>query len=222
MNFRRVIYLGPLNNTNCWGKQAFNTNIRSATVAFGSLKRTSVEQLRVHGGAIGGSKMNDEARVLIRAGNVEIDLSGAQTSVHERLTRVKEDDSWSIALSRIRNARERAIEAAVEAARDAGLPERGSAFRALIENCSLIRKPDQVLGAIQYLRDVEGVNDSPPRVIDQLFEDAGLEPPGNLSLYLNRLRERGFLVTPPSAKEKNRYAILTPEGRAHLDKRSRY
>ena len=166
--------------------------------------------------------MEDEARVLIRAGDVEIDLSGAQSSVDEHLTRVKEDDTWSIALSRIRNARERAIEAAVEAAREAGLPERGSAFRSLIENCNLIRKPDQVLGAIQYLRDVEGVNDSPPRVINQLFEDAGLEPPGNLSLYLNRLHERGFLVTPPSAKEKNRYAILTPEGRAHLDKRSRY
>ena len=167
-------------------------------------------------------KMNDEARILIRAGDVEIDLSGAQTSVDERLTKVREDDTWSIALSRIRNARERAIEAAVDAARDAGLPERGSAFKALIDNCSLIRKPDQVLGAIQYLRDVEGINDSPPRVIDQLFEDAGLEPPGNLSLYLNRLKERGFLVTPPSAKAKTRYAILTPEGRAHLDKRSRF
>ena len=165
--------------------------------------------------------MDDEAKVLMER-DVEIDISGAQNSVDERLIRVKEDDTWSIALSRIRNARERAIEAAVDAARDAGLPERGSAFRALIENCSLIRKPDQVLGAIQYLRDVEGINDSPPRVIDTLFEDAGLEPPGNLSLYLNRLRERGFLVTPPSAKEKNRYAILTPEGRAHLDKRSRY
>ena len=132
--------------------------------------------------------MEDGAKVLIRAGDVEIDISGAQTSVHERLIRIKEDDTWSIALSRIRNARENAIEAAVEAARDAGLPERGSSFKALIDNCSLIRKPDQVLGAIQYLRDVEGVNDSPPRVIDQLFEDAGLEPPGNLSLYLNRLR----------------------------------
>ena len=63
--------------------------------------------------------MDDEARVLIRAVDVEIDISGAQTSVHERLTRVKEDDTWSIALSRIRNARERAIEAAVEAAREA-------------------------------------------------------------------------------------------------------
>ena len=124
--------------------------------------------------------MEDGAKVLIRAGDGEIDISGAQTSVHERLSRIKEDDTWSIALSRIRNARENAIEAAVEAARDAGLPERGSSFKALIDNCSLIRKPDQVLGAIQYLRDVEGVNDSPPRVIDQLFEDAGLEPPGNL------------------------------------------
>lgn len=174
---------------------------------------------------VGGARadtMEDEARVMIRAGDVEIDLSGAQSSVEERLVRVREDDTWSIALSRIRNARERAIEAAVNAAKDAGLPERGSAFRALIENCDFSKKPDQVLGAIQYLRDVEGINDSPPRVIEILFEDAGLESPGNLSLYLNRLKERGFLVTPPSAKDKNRYAVLTPEGRAHLDKRSQY
>ena len=49
--------------------------------------------------------MDDEAKVLIRAGDVEIDISGAQNSVDERLIRVKEDDTWSIALSRIRNAR---------------------------------------------------------------------------------------------------------------------
>ena len=92
-------------------------------------------------------------------------LSGAQSSIDERLTRVRQDDTWSIALSRIRNARERAIEAAVDAAREAGLPERGAAFRALIDYCSLLRNPDQVLGAIQYLWDVEGVHDSPPRVL---------------------------------------------------------
>ncbi len=166
--------------------------------------------------------MEDEARILIKAGGVEIDISGAQTSVEERLVKIREDDTWSIALSRIRNARELAIQAAIEAAKESGLPERGSAFKALIDNCHLIRKPDQVLGAIQYLRDVEGINDSPPRVLNQIFTDAGLEPPGNLSLYLNRLRERGYLTIPPSAMEKNRYAILTPEGRAHLDHRSRY
>ncbi len=65
-----------------------------------------------------------------------------------------------------------------------------------------------------------GVNDSPPRTINNLFADAGMPAPDNLSLYLNRLRDRGFLTIPPSADEKNRYAILTPEGRAHLDKRS--
>ena len=52
-------------------------------------------------GSYGDAKMEDEARVLIKAGDVEIDLTGAQTSVDERLTRVREDDTWSIALSRI-------------------------------------------------------------------------------------------------------------------------
>jgi DNA-binding MarR family transcriptional regulator len=84
----------------------------------------------------------------------------------------------------------------------------------------LERKPDQVLGAIHYLRSVEGVQDSPPRVINQLFEDAKITPPGNLSLYLNRLRERNFLMIPPGKEDKNRFAHLTEEGRAHLDKRS--
>ena len=38
--------------------------------------------------------MEDEARVLIKAGDVEIDLTGAQTSVDERLTRVRDDDTF--------------------------------------------------------------------------------------------------------------------------------
>jgi len=133
---------------------------------------------------------------------------------------MKGDHTWTVLLERVRVAREGALEAALNAAREAGLPERGSAFKALLENCSLTRKPDQVLGAIHYLRSVEGIEDSPPRVIDGLFNDAGIAPPGNLSLYLNRLKERNFLVVPKRKGEKNRFAILTPEGQAHLDKRS--
>ena len=112
------------------------------------------------------------------------------------------------------------VASAVAAAREAGLPERGSASRALLENCALTRKPDQVLGAIHYLRDVEGIEDSPPRIVNELFTDAGIDPPGNLSLYLNRLKERNFLMVPAGKDDKNRFAILTPEGQAHLDKRS--
>jgi len=160
-------------------------------------------------------------RISIVAGDISIDLSGAESEVDAKLLNLRDEDAWSVSLARVRDARGQALQAAVDAARGAGLPERGSAFKALIGNCNLIRKPDQVLAAIHYLRDVEGINDSPPRVINQLFDDAGMETPGNLSLYLNRLRERGYLVIPPSANEKNRYAILTPEGRGHLDRRSR-
>ena len=159
-------------------------------------------------------------RFTVQAGDVEIDLEGASIQIDEQIAQLKAEHTWTVLLERIREAREQALEAAVTAAREAGLPERGSAFRALLENCALTRKPDQVLGAIHYLRNVEGIEDSPPRVVNDLFNDAGIDPPGNLSLYLNRLKERNFLEVPSGKEDKNRFAILTPEGQAHLDKRS--
>ena len=164
--------------------------------------------------------MEANSRVSVIAGDIEIDLEGAAMEVEELLILHRQDDTWTIMLDRLAQARKDALEAAVSAAKENGLPERGSAFRVLLETCSLERKPDQVLGAIHYLRSVEGIQDSPPRVINQLFSDAKIDPPGNLSLYLNRLRERKFLVIPPGKEDKNRFAHLTEEGRAHLDKRS--
>jgi hypothetical protein len=164
--------------------------------------------------------MEANSKVSVIAGDIEIDLEGAAMEVEEQLILHRQDDTWTIMLDRLALARKDALEAAVSAAKEKGLPERGSAFRVLLETCSLERKPDQVLGAIHYLRSVEGIQDSPPRVINQLFSDAKIDPPGNLSLYLNRLRERKFLVIPPGKEDKNRFAHLTEEGRAHLDKRS--
>ena len=164
--------------------------------------------------------MEANSKVSVIAGYIEIDLEGAAMEVEEQLILHRQDDTWTIMLDRLAQARKDALEAAVSAAKEKGLPERGSAFRVLLETCSLERKPDQVLGAIHYLRSVEGIQDSPPRVINQLFSDAKIDPPGNLSLYLNRLRERKFLVIPPGKEDKNRFAHLTEEGRAHLDKRS--
>ena len=164
--------------------------------------------------------MEANSKVSVIAGDIEIDLEGAAMEVEEQLILHRQDDTWTIMLDRLAQARKDALEAAVSAAKEKGLPERGSAFRVLLETCSLERKPDQVLGAIHYLRSVEGIQDSPPRVINQLFSDVKIDPPGNLSLYLNRLRERKFLVIPPGKEDKNRFAHLTEEGRAHLDKRS--
>lgn len=164
--------------------------------------------------------MEATTKIYVTAGDIEIDLEGAAMEVGEQLLHHRQDDTWTIMLDRLAQARSEALEAAVSAAKEKGLPERGSAFRVLLDTCSLERKPDQVLGAIHYLRGVEGVVDSPPRVINQLFEDAKIDPPGNLSLYLNRLRERNFLMIPAGKEDKNRFAHLTEEGRAHLDKRS--
>ena len=100
------------------------------------------------------------------------------------------------------------------------MPERGSAFRRLIDNCNIYRTGDVILAAIHYLRDVEKIKDSPPRVVNQLFSEAEIEPPGNLSLYLNRLKERGLLMVPLEHGDKNRFSLLTDAGRAHLDKQS--
>ena len=167
-----------------------------------------------------GSEGTGNSRVLIRVGDVEIDISGSQREVDAQMMDIREGEQWSTAIAKVRSARESAIAAAVEAAKKSGMPERGSAFRSLIENSTLTKKPDQVLAAIQYLRDVEGTDDSPPRVLKELFDDSGLGAPDNLSLYLSRLVERGYLTCPPGSKDKNRYAVLTPEGRAHLDRRS--
>ena len=164
--------------------------------------------------------MTIQSKIAITAGDIEIDLSGAAVEIDARLIQMRREDTWSIVLERLRDARDAAIDAAIDAARDYGLPERGSAFSTLVESCSLTKKPDQVLAAIHYLRDVEKISDSPPRVVNQLFSDAGIEPPGNLSLYLNRLKERGLLRVPIEFGEKNRFAQLTDAGRAHLDKQS--
>ena len=160
------------------------------------------------------------SRLYIRVGEIEIDISGAQEEVDARMLELQQDDTWSTALTKVRSVRQTAIKATVNAARRTGLPERGAAFRSLVHNCNLTKKPDQVLAAINYLRNVEGVRDSPPRVVQSLFQDAGLEAPGNLSLYINRLRERGFLTAPQDVADKNRFVIPTPEGLAHLDSRA--
>ena len=112
-----------------------------------------------------GSTGAGNSRVLIRVGDVEIDITGSQKEVDAEMMNIREGEEWSTAIAKVRSARETAISAAIEAAKKSGMPERGSAFRSLIENSTLTKKPDQVLAAIQYLREVEGLDDSPPRVL---------------------------------------------------------
>ena len=180
-------------------------------------------------GVLGGRMEGDEngaqeARLSIRVGNAKIDLRGTEQVVTAEILKLRADEQWSSALKKVRDRRESAFEAAREAARTSGMPERGSAFRSLVETCRLRKKPDMILAAIHYLREVEGQIDSPPRELKELFVDAGHDADEvekwNISLYLNRLREQGRLEYSEANPDKNRFMILTNEGRAHLDSRA--
>ena len=89
-------------------------------------------------------------------------------------------------------------------------------FNAHLEELDVTRRPEQVLLAIHSLRSVDNEMEIPPRVIEGLFTDAGMKPPGNISLYINRLRERGLIEVPDVDGHKNRHAYVTDEGRRHL------
>jgi hypothetical protein len=164
--------------------------------------------------------MDGSAKISVTAGDIEFELEGAPAEIEEMLMHLRQDDTWEIMMSRLKSATLDAVESPSNVAEASSDASRGVAFRNLIDTCALQKKPDQVLGALHFLRDVEQIMDSPPRVINQLFEDAGIDPPGNLSLYLNRLREREFLIIPEGSEDKNRFAILSSEGKAHIEKRS--
>ena len=170
-------------------------------------------------------------RIWIRVGATEVDLTGSAREVNDSWLKLKEQDTWASALSKIRTARQDAIEAARQSISEMGIPERGSAFKRLLENCNVYRTGDVILAAIHYLRSVEKEDDTPPRAVKRLIGDSGrwtdaeLEK-WNLSLYINRMlddsssRGRPALLAYPAGKDKNRYVVVTDAGRDHLERLS--
>ena len=169
-------------------------------------------------------------RIYIKAGSTEIDLSGSAREVNDAWLNITKQDTWQSTLSRIRVARQEAIESAREVAIKKGIPERGSAFRRLIDTCGIERKSDVILAAIHYLRSVEKESDTPPRDLKTLISQTQKWTDDdvskwNLSLYINRMLKGGSGQTPmleyhKDMPEKNRYVVLTEAGLDHLEKLS--
>ena len=109
-------------------------------------------------------------KISIRVGEFEFETEGSEIEVDEKYAQFKEEGFWSIITERLEEAKDMTIDATNNASQTKSIPERGMQFRTLVENCSLEGKPDQVLGALHFLRDVEGKEDCPPRVINALFE----------------------------------------------------
>ena len=166
------------------------------------------------------SNMSGLNKISIQVGEFEFESEGSQIEVDEKFAQFKEEGFWNIISERLEEAKDIAIDASNSTSQQNSISDRGMKFRTLVENCSLEGKPEQVLGALHFLRDVEGLEDCPPRVINALFEQANIEPPGNLSLYINRLIEKEFLSNPKKHGEKNRFAELTENGRKHLENKA--
>ena len=174
-----------------------------------------------------GVSSSGVGRIYIKAGSEEIDLSGSAREVNDAWLNITKQDTWQSTLSRIRLARKEAIERAREVALKSGIPERGSAFRHLIDTCGIDKKSDVILAAIHYLRSVEKEIDTPPRDIKSLIIQSEKWEEGeidkwNLSLYINRMLEGGaaLLEYPVNQPEKNRYVVLTDAGLDHLENMS--
>ena len=174
-----------------------------------------------------GVSSSGVGRIYIKAGSEEIDLSGSAREVNDAWLNITKQDTWQSTLSRIRLARKEAIERAHEGALKSGIPERGSAFRRLIDTCGIDKKSDVILAAIHYLRSVEKEIDTPPRDIKSLIVQSEKWEEGeidkwNLSLYINRMLEGGgaLLEYPVNQPEKNRYVVLTDAGLDHLENMS--
>ena len=174
-----------------------------------------------------GVSSSGVGRIYIKAGSEEIDLTGSAREVNDAWLNITKQDTWQSTLSRIRLARKEAIERAREVALKSGIPERGSAFRRLIDTCGIDKKSDVILAAIHYLRSVEKEIDTPPRDIKSLIIQSEKWEEGeidkwNLSLYINRMLEGGgaLLEYPVNQPEKNRYVVLTDAGLDHLENMS--
>ena len=142
------------------------------------------------------SDSEDEAELYLQVGSQEIDLKGTMREVSDEWIRIKDPGYMGFSLSKIRIARQEAIDASVEAMAKQGIPESGSAFNRLIDNCGIHKTADLILAAVHFLRSVEKQNDSPPRVVKRLLISTGRWSEDevekwNISLYMNRMIEGG-------------------------------
>ena len=150
------------------------------------------------------------------------------------MVKIKEGDSWEEKLLIIKKARDSAVQIAAQRAVQSGIPERGSAFRRVLDSCNIEKTGDVILAAIHYLRFVEKETNTPPRELKNLVSQSGKwgeedVEKWNLSLYINRMLEGGvsgkkiepFLEYPTGMPKKNRYVILTDAGRNYLESLTR-
>ena len=164
-------------------------------------------------------------------GSQEINLADFTREASDRWLKVTPQDTWSSTLSRVRIARQEALESTLEAIRISGFPDRGSSFSRILTSCGIENKSDVILAAVQYMRSVEKESFTTPRELKRLISETGKWTKKsirgwNISLYIGRMLQGGakgsepLLEYPRRKPKKYAYVVLTEAGRDHLDKLS--
>ena len=106
-------------------------------------------------------------------GSQEINLADFTREASDRWLKVTPQDTWSSTLSRVRIARQEALESTLEAIRISGFPDRGSSFSRILTSCGIENKSDVILAAVQYMRSVEKESFTAPRELKRLISETG-------------------------------------------------
>ena len=102
--------------------------------------------------------MGQDSKLSIRIGEFEFEYEGSTYEIDEKLAEFKQEGLWGVITERLQDAKEQSIDSSVSVSQEKSISQRGMKFRTLLENCTLDGKPEQVLGAIHFLRDLEGNN----------------------------------------------------------------
>ena len=175
-------------------------------------------------------ELDGPGKLCLILGSKEFELSDYTREADDRWLKVSQQDTWSSTLSRVRIARQEALERTIEAIRSSGFPDRGSSFAKILDTCGIEKRKDVVLAAIQYLRSVEKEMVTKPRDLRRLIVETGkwkkrAVQDWNISLHIRRMLETNnlgsrlpLLEYPRRKPKKNAFVVLTEAGRDHLDK----
>ncbi len=181
---------------------------------------------------MGQGNLDRTGDLFLVLGSQRLSLADYTKEANDRWLKITPQDTWSSTLSRVRIARQEALEKSLEAIRSSGFPDRGSSFARLLDSCGIEKKADVILAAIQYLRSVEKEGHTQPRELRKLIVETKkwkkkTVKSWNVSLYISRMLQGNptsggtpLLEFPRRRPRRNGYVVLTEAGRDHLDRLS--
>ena len=93
---------------------------------------------------MGQGNLDRTGDLFLVLGSQRLSLADYTKEANDRWLKITPQDTWSSTLSRVRIARQEAVEKSLEAIRSSGFPDRGSSFARLLDSCGIEKKADVI------------------------------------------------------------------------------